>query len=164
MAFRRKHAHRLRRVSTWSKDLAPQLDALRVGGCDGVYEARSVGRAARAARVRAALCYMCQGDTLAVWKLDRLARSLKQLIETVEAMGEQGIGLRSLTEAIDTTTSGGKLIVYLFAALAEVEREVIRERNARRPAGASCHGHTVAGPPHLKPKGHRRRRGAAARP
>ena len=71
---------------------------------------------------------MRQGDTQVVWKLDRLARSLKQLIETVEGFGARDVGLRSLTEAIDTTTAGGKLVFHIFAALAEFERGVIRER------------------------------------
>lgn len=93
---------------------------------------------------------MRQGDTLVVWKLDRLARSLKQLIETVQAMGEQGIGLRSLTEAIDTTTAGGKLVFHLFAALAEFERSVIRERTL---AGLqAARGRTGGRPPALEPK------------
>jgi DNA invertase Pin-like site-specific DNA recombinase len=70
---------------------------------------------------------MRQGDALVVWKLDRLARSIKQLIETVEDLGNRGIGFRSMSEAIDTTTSGGKLVFHLFAALAEFECGVIRE-------------------------------------
>ena len=74
------------------------------------------------------LDYMRAGDTLVVWKLDRLARSLKQLIETVESLEGQGIGFRSLTESIDTTTAGGKLVFHIFAALAEFERGMVRER------------------------------------
>ena len=87
-----------------------------------------------------------------VWKLDRLARSLKQLIETVETLGEQGIGLRSLTEAIDTTTSGGRLVFHLFAALAEFERGVIRERTLAGLQAARARGRTGGRPPALKPK------------
>ena len=71
---------------------------------------------------------MRKGDTLVVWKLDRLARSLKQLMETVEDLSARGIGFRSLTEAIDTTTSGGRLVFHIFGALAEFERGIIRER------------------------------------
>ena len=93
-----------------------------------------------------------EGDTLVVWKLDRLARSLKQLIETVEALGLQGIGLRSLTEAIDTTTSGGRLVFHLFAALAEFERGVIRERTLAGLQAARARGRTGGRPPALKPK------------
>ena len=129
------------RVSTQEQDLALQLDALRAAGCDKVYEEKASGAQRERPELKAALGYMRQGDTLVVWKLDRLARSLKQLIETVEAMGEQGIGLRSLTEAIDTTTSGGKLVFHLFGALAEFERGVIRERTQaglRRPGRAAA--------------------------
>ena len=119
---------RLRHVSTKEQDLALQLDALRTAGCKKVYEEKASGAQRERPELKAALDYMREGDTLVVWKLDRLARSLKLLIETVEAMGEQGIGLRSLTEAIDTTSSGGRLVFHLFAALAEFERGVIRER------------------------------------
>ena len=132
------------RVSTQEQDLALQLDALKSAGCEKVYEEKASGAQRERPELKAALGYMRQGDTLVVWKLDRLARSLKQLIETVEAMGEQGFGLRSLTEAIDTTV-GGKLVFHLFAALAEFERGVIRERTlaglqaarARRRTGGS---------------------------
>ena len=89
---------------------------------------------------------MRQGDTLVVWKLDRLARSLKQLIETVEDLGSQGIGFRSLTEAIDTTTSGGKLVFHIFAALAEFERSVIRARTLAGLQAARARGRPAAGP------------------
>jgi hypothetical protein len=75
-----------------------------------------------------ALDFARAGDTLVVWKLDRLARSMKQLIETVEAMDAKGVGFRSITEAIDTTTAGGKLVFHIFGALAEFERSIIRER------------------------------------
>ena len=80
------------------------------------------------------------GDTLVVWKLDRLARSLKQLIETVEDLGQRGIGLRSITESIDTATSGGKLIFHVFGALAEFERSVIRERTQAGLKAARARG------------------------
>ena len=87
-----------------------------------------------------------------VWKLDRLARSLKQLIESVETFGERGIGLRSLTEAIDTTTAGGKLVFHIFAALAEFERGVIRERTMAGLQAARARGRTGGRPPALLAK------------
>src|SRR5687767_13289901 len=93
------------RVSTQEQDLALQLDALRTAGCTRIFEEKASGAQRERPELKAALAYMRQGDTLVVWKLDRLARSLKQLIETVEALGQQDVGLRSLTEAIDTTTS-----------------------------------------------------------
>jgi DNA invertase Pin-like site-specific DNA recombinase len=88
----------------------------------------------------AALAYARKGDALVVWKLDRLARSLRQLIETVEGLEERKIGFRSLTEAIDTTTSGGRLVFHIFAALAEFERSIIRERTVAGLAAAKARG------------------------
>jgi DNA invertase Pin-like site-specific DNA recombinase len=88
-------------------------------------------------------------DTLVVWKLDRLARSLKQLIETVEELGARGIGLRSVTESLDTTTSGGTLVFHLFAALAEFERSLIRERTRSGLQAARRRGRLGGRPPAL---------------
>src|SRR4051794_9411309 len=130
------------RVSTQEQDLALQLDALRTAGCEKIYEEKSSGAQRERPALQAALTYMRQGDTLVVWKLDRLARSLKQLIETVEDFGVRGLGLRSLTEAIDTTTAGGKLVFHLFAALAEFERGVIRERTLAGLQAARAPGPT----------------------
>ena len=140
------------RVSTQEQDLALQLDALRAAGCKKVFEEKASGAQRERPALQAALDYMRQGDTLVVWKLDRLARSLKQLIETVEDLGARGIGLRSLTEAIDTTTSGGKLVFHLFAALAEFERGVIRERTLAGLQAARARGRTGGRPPALKAK------------
>ena len=140
------------RVSTQEQDLALQLDALHGGRLQQGVRGEGLRRAARAAALKAALDYMRQGDTLVVWKLDRLARSLKQLIETVETIGERDIGLRSLTEAIDTTTAGGKLVFHLFAALAEFERGVIRERTLAGLQAARARGRTGGRPPALKAK------------
>ena len=95
---------------------------------------------------------MRSGDTLVVWKLDRLARSLKQLIETVEEFGTRGTGLRSLTESIDTSASGGKLIFHIFAALAEFERTVIRERTVAGLQAARARGRVGGRPAALAPK------------
>jgi DNA invertase Pin-like site-specific DNA recombinase len=140
------------RVSTQEQDLALQLDALRTAGCEKICEEKSSGAQRERPALQAALTYMRQGDTLVVWKLDRLARSLKQLIETVEDFGVRGLGLRSLTEAIDTTTAGGKLVFHLFAALAEFERGVIRERTLAGLQAARARGRTGGRPPALKPK------------
>ena len=120
------------RVSTQEQDLALQLDALRTAVCSKVFEEKASGAQRARPALQAALTYMREGDTLVVWKLDRLARSLKQLIETVEEFGQRGIGLRSLTEAIDTTTAGRKLVFHMFAALAEFERAVFRGRTMAR--------------------------------
>jgi hypothetical protein len=117
-----------------------------------VFEEKASGAQRERPALQAALEYMRQGDTLVVWKLDRLARSLKQLIETVEEFGTRGIGLRSLTEAIDTTTAGGKLVFHIFAALAEFERGVIRERTMAGLQAARARGRTGGRPPALKAK------------
>src|SRR6476661_897988 len=118
------------RVSTHEQTLALQQDALKRAGCERVFT-DTVSGAKWTAQERAgltnALAFMRPGDTLVVWKLDRLGRSLKQLIETVTALQERGIGFRSLTEQIDTTSSGGKLIFPVFGALAEFERDLIQE-------------------------------------
>ena len=140
------------RVSTQEQDLALQLDAFKAAGSERIYEERASGAQRDRPELKAALGYMRQGDTLVVWKLDRLARSLKQLIDTVEDLGGRGIGLRSLTEAIDTTTSGGKLIFHIFAALAEFERAVIRERTLAGLAAARARGRKGGRPPALAAK------------
>jgi DNA invertase Pin-like site-specific DNA recombinase len=116
------------RVSTADQNPALQIDALRDAGCDRIFEEKASGAQRDRPELRAALDYVRSGDTLVVWRLDRLARSLKQLIETIELLDEQGIGFRSLTENIDTTTSGGRLVFHIFGALAEFERSIIRER------------------------------------
>jgi len=87
-----------------------------------------------------ALNYVCKGDTLVVWRLDRLGRSLPHLITTMTALEERGIGFKSLTENIDTTTSGGKLIFHIFGALAEFERNLIRERTQAGLTAAGARG------------------------
>jgi DNA invertase Pin-like site-specific DNA recombinase len=128
------------RVSTQDQNPELQLDALKESGCERVFTERASGAQRDRPELQAALAYMRSGDTLVVWKLDRLARSLKQLIETVEAMEEKGIGFRSLTEALDTTTSGGRLVFHIFGALAEFERSIIRERTVAGLASARSRG------------------------
>jgi DNA invertase Pin-like site-specific DNA recombinase len=116
------------RVSTRDQDATLQRDALTKAGCDRIFEEAASGAQRDRPQLIAALDYLRAGDTLIVWKLDRLARSLKQLIETVEELERRQIGFRSLTEAIDTTTPGGRLVFQIFGALAEFERGLIRER------------------------------------
>ena len=116
------------RVSTQEQNLALQRDALYEADCERVFIEKSSGAQRDRVELKAALDYMREGDTLVVWKLDRLARSLKQLIETVEMLEQKGIGFQSLTEKIDTTTSAGKLVFHLFGALAEFERSLVQER------------------------------------
>jgi DNA invertase Pin-like site-specific DNA recombinase len=137
------------RVSTQDQNPALQRDALEAAGCDKIFEEKASGAQRDRPQLMAALDYMREGDALIVWKLDRLARSLKQLIETVELLEERRIGFRSLTEAIDTTTSGGKLVFHIFAALAEFERGIIRERTTAGLAAARARGRVGGRPPAL---------------
>jgi DNA invertase Pin-like site-specific DNA recombinase len=116
------------RVSTQDQNPALQLDALKAVGCEKVFVEKASGARRDRPELKAAIDYIREGDALVVWKLDRLARSLPQLIETVALLEARGVGLRSLTESIDTTTAGGRLIFHVFGALAEFERGVIRER------------------------------------
>jgi DNA invertase Pin-like site-specific DNA recombinase len=104
-------------VSTIDQDPALQLDALSEAGCTKVFEDRASGVRADRAGLRSALEYVRDGDVLIVWKSDRLGRSLPHLIETVMTLEKRGVGFRSLTEAIDTTTAGGRLVFHLFGAL-----------------------------------------------
>jgi DNA invertase Pin-like site-specific DNA recombinase len=138
------------RVSTQEQNLDLQLNALGQIGCGKIFREKASGAQRDRPELSAALDYMRPRDTLVVWKLDRLARSLKQLIETVEQLEARQIGFRSLTESIDTTTSGGRLIFHVFASLAEFERSVIRERTLAGLAAARKLGKTGGRPPALK--------------
>ncbi|MDX0500906.1 helix-turn-helix domain-containing protein [Sinorhizobium medicae] len=139
------------RVSTRDQTVAAQLDALRKVECARIFEEKASGANRDRPQLAAALDYMREGDTLVVWKLDRLARSLKQLIETVETLEDRGIGFRSLTEAIDTTMASGRLVFQIFGALAEFERGVIRERTRAGLDAARSRGRKGGRPPKLKP-------------
>lgn len=116
------------RVSTSEQDAKLQTDELSISGCERIFEETASGAQRDRPELARAVEFLREGDVLVVWKLDRLARSLRQLIETVEGLQEQGIGFVSLTEGIDTTSAGGKLVFHIFGALAEFEREMIRER------------------------------------
>ena len=128
------------RVSTPEQSLDLQRDALTRAGCERVFEEVASGAQAERRGLTAALAFVRPGDTLAVWKLDRLGRSLPHLIEAVTALRERGIGFRSLQESLDTTTSGGKLVFHVFAALAEFERDLIRERTRAGLLAARARG------------------------
>ncbi len=128
------------RVSTHDQTLALQRDALDRAGCERIFTDTASGARADRPGLADALTFARSGDTVVVWKLDRLGRSLPHLLETVTALQERGIGFKSLTEQIDTTTSGGKLIFHVFAALAEFERDVIRERTRAGLAAARARG------------------------
>lgn len=128
------------RVSTDDQNLALQQDALSQAGCERVFEDKLGGAKAERPGLREALKYARSGDTLVVWRLDRLSRSLKDLIEMVNRLESKAIGLKSLQEAIDTTSSSGKLVFHIFGALAEFERNLIRERTQAGLQAARARG------------------------
>ena len=128
------------RVSTLDQTPTLQLDALGAAGCAKVFEDRASGARADRPGLRQALDYVREGDVLIVWKLDRLGRSLPHLIETVTVLEGRGAGFRSITEAIDTTTPGGRLVFHLFGALGQFERDLIKERTRAGLAAATARG------------------------
>ena len=128
------------RVSTAEQDTALQTDALQKAGCERIFEDTVSGAKAERPGLASALAFLRDGDVLMVWRLDRLGRSLAHLIEVVGALEARGIGFRSLTEAIDTTTSGGRLIFHVFGALGQFERDLIRERTRAGLVAAAARG------------------------
>lgn len=128
------------RVSTWDQTTDMQMDALQGAGCSRIFEETASGTKTDRPQLAAALDYARSGDTLVVWRLDRLGRSLKHLIDTVTLMEQQGVGFRSLHENVDTTSSTGKLVFHIFAALAEFERDLIVDRTKAGLAAARDRG------------------------
>src|ERR687891_965386 len=128
------------RVSTHEQTLNLQRDALTKEGCTKIFTDTASGAKAERKGLDEALDYVRKGDTLVVWRLDRLGRSLPHLISTMTDLEGRGIGFKSLTENIDTTTSGGKLIFHIFGALAEFERNLIRERTRAGLMAARARG------------------------
>jgi DNA invertase Pin-like site-specific DNA recombinase len=128
------------RVSTVDQSLDLQRDGLTGAGCERVFTDIASGIKDERVGLAETLAFLRPGDTLVVWKLDRLGRSLKHLIETVTALQAKKIGFRSLRESIDTTTSGGKLIFHVFGALAEFERDLIGERTRAGLQAARARG------------------------
>ena len=116
------------RISTADQNLDLQRDALTKAGCERLFEDQASGSRADRPGLAEAIEFARKGDTLVVWRLDRLGRSLPHLLDVVGGLAERGVGFRSLTESIDTTTSGGKLVFHVFGAIAEFERSLIRER------------------------------------
>jgi DNA invertase Pin-like site-specific DNA recombinase len=133
------------RVSTHDQILNLQQDALAKAGCTKIFTDTASGTKAERKGLEESLNYVRKGDTLVVWRLDRLGRSLPHLIATMTDLEERGIGFKSLTENIDTTTSGGKLIFHIFGALAEFERNLIRERTTAGLIAARARGKKAAG-------------------
>src|SRR5215470_14172776 len=128
------------RVSTLDQNPTLQVDALTTAGCGRIFEDRASGARTDRPGLQQALDYVREGDVLVVWKLDRLGRSLPHLIETVTALEQRGVGFRSITEAIDTTTPGGRLIFHVFGALGQFERDLITERTRAGLTAAAARG------------------------
>jgi DNA invertase Pin-like site-specific DNA recombinase len=128
------------RVSTLEQDIALQVDALKKTGCDNIFDDTASGATTERPGLKEALSYVRKGDMLVVWRLDRLGRSLRHLIDVIADLEKKSIGFRSLQESIDTTTSGGRLIFQIFGALAEFERNLIRERTQAGLKAARARG------------------------
>src|SRR5215217_3172721 len=128
------------RISTTDQTLALQQDALTAAGCNKIFTDTASGSRTDRPGLSEALSYVRSGDTLVVWRLDRLGRSLGHLIETVRYLQDRGVQFRSLQEQLDTATSGGKLVFHVFGALAEFERDLIRERTMAGLAAARARG------------------------
>jgi DNA invertase Pin-like site-specific DNA recombinase len=134
------------RVSTDEQNLSLQLDALEEAGCRRVFQDVGSGSLKHRPQLDACLRFVTDGDTLVVWRLDRLGRGLKHLIELVEALEDRGIAFRSATEEIDTASASGRLTFHIFGALAEFERQIIRERTRAGVAAARARNRLAAGP------------------
>jgi len=140
------------RVSTEDQKLDLQHDALRAASCDTIFDEKLSGASALLPARAKLFDYARPGDVVITWKLDRLGRSLRDLVDIVAALGERGIGLRSLQESIDTTTPAGKLTFHLFAALSEFEHDVVRERTRAGLAAARTRGKKLGRPRSLSPE------------
>ena len=128
------------RVSTGEQNLDLQVDALKQAGCEEVYRDEMSGIKSERPGLQKALAFARPGDTLVVWRLDRLGRSLKDLVQNVEDLQKRDIGFRSLHESIDTTSSVGKFQFHVFSALAEFERDLIRDRTMAGLRAARARG------------------------
>jgi DNA invertase Pin-like site-specific DNA recombinase len=128
------------RISTGDQHPDLQVDALKAAGCFRVFVDTASGALAARPALDQILDQLRPGDTLVVWKLDRLGRSLRHLVGTIAALAGRGVGFRSLQEQVDTTTPGGKLVFHIFAALAEFERDLIQERTSAGLAAARARG------------------------
>jgi DNA invertase Pin-like site-specific DNA recombinase len=140
------------RVSTHDQTLNLQLDRFKEAGCTRIFEDHISGTKAERPGLQDAMSHLRGGDTLVVWRLDRLGCSLRHLIDTITELQQQGIGFKSLQENIDTTSSEGKLIFHVFGALAEFERDLIRERTQTGLEAARARG-KVGGRPKVPSKG-----------
>ena len=140
------------RVSTDDQNLDLQIDALRAEGCERIFEDHGVSGIQKTRDgLSDALSALSEGDTLVVWKLDRLGRSLSFLIDLVDTLGKKGVGFQSITDGFDTATPGGQLIFHIMGALAEFERALNIERTKAGIAAARARGKHVGRPRRLRP-------------
>ena len=140
------------RVSTKDQNATLQIDALKKAGCKKIFEDKITGKHLNREGLEKAMDILRTGDTLVVWRLDRLARSLKDLITLINQLEENKIGFKSITESIDTTTPSGRLIFHIFGALAEFERNLIRDRTMAGLESARARGRVGGRPPKLSDK------------
>ncbi len=140
------------RVSTIEQKAHLQTDALKKAGCIRVWTDKASGSLDHRPKLEAVLDHLSPGDTLVVWRLDRLGRNLRHLIATVNDLAAAGVGFKSLAEGIDTTTPAGRLTFHLFGALAEFERELIRERTTAGLAAARARGRSGGRPRAMTPE------------
>ncbi len=146
------------RVSTGEQNPDLQVDELTAAGCWKVWVDHASGSLDRRPQLDEVLAQLRPGDTLVVWRLDRLGRSLRHLIDVVTTLDERGVGFRSLRESIDTTTAGGRLVFHLFGALAQFEREIIRDRTLAGLAAARARGRVGGRPSKLSAEQRRQAR------
>jgi DNA invertase Pin-like site-specific DNA recombinase len=139
------------RVSTLDQNPELQIDALKAAGCGKVFTDHASGAKAERPQLTKMLEQLRSGDTVVVWKLDRLGRSLKNLIELVQDFEHRGVAFKSITENIDTSTPTGRFLFHLMGALGEMERELIRERTMAGLAAAVARGHKGGRPTVISP-------------
>jgi DNA invertase Pin-like site-specific DNA recombinase len=139
------------RISTTDQNLDLQIDALEKAGCDKIFRDTVSGANADRPGLAQAMTFMREGDVFVVWKLDRLGRSLRDLMDIISALRQRGIGFRVLQESIDTTTPAGELIFHIFGALAEFERALIRQRAQAGLQAARARGRKGGRPKKLNP-------------
>ena len=140
------------RVSTQDQNLDLQNDALKAAGCENIYTDKMSGSKKSRPGLEEILGFIRKGDTLVVWRLDRLGRSLKHLIQVLNQLDERGVYFKSIQESLDTSTPGGMLIFHVFGALAEFERDIIRERTMAGLAAARARGRKGGRPKKLSKK------------
>ncbi len=139
------------RVSTDEQTTRLQFDALKAAGCGKIFQDKLGGALSSRPQLDRVIAELLAGDTLVVWKLDRLGRSLRNLLEIAETLYERGVALRSLTEHIDTATAAGKMLYSVLGAVAQFERDVLRERTVAGIRAAQARGEHVGRPPALTP-------------